>query len=251
MIEGIGLPDGEGNERIWSRGRHVIPSLRVVTPGKRFQILTELFLFIAEEKDRMMGRTFRKSFKLALGKIDNCKKDARKWLLKPGFLPDEIAKQAQLMRDFFKNPSAKTSQDVYAHVCETITAIVVLANFQNTWLHLPQSSQRTSQLSNIIVQIRSISGGRIDLMGGVTIDSLRRDLLGHISSTTHHNIRDWISDDNIPTQNYFDYSEDVFLTSLRYRRNEIFAILVEQKMELTEIRANFLGTYPTLSNAEL
>jgi hypothetical protein len=54
MIEGIGLSNGEGNKRVWSRERHVIPSLRVVTPGKRFQILTELGLFVAEEKDRNM-----------------------------------------------------------------------------------------------------------------------------------------------------------------------------------------------------
>jgi Kyakuja-Dileera-Zisupton transposase len=241
MIEGIGLPDGKGNERLWSLERHLIPSLCVATPGRRFQVLGEAFLFVAEDKNLSMGRTFLKSFKLAFGKIDKSEKQAQSnWLFKTGYSPEEIDEQAKSMCEFFKNPSAKTSRDVYGTVCETITAIVVLARFHKNWFNVPESVTKVHEL-NIILQIRSFSSGRIDLMGGVTVDSLRRDLLVHISSTPYRDIRDWISDENVPTQNYIDHAEDVWLTHLRYRRNEISAILVERKMELTEIRANRLG----------
>jgi len=179
---GIGLSDGEGNERIWSVIRHVIPALRVTSPSRRIQTLGILLLFVGEEKHMGLAVSFNALFKSAFEKIKESRKELDAFYSRTNISGEELVCEGHLMLSYFRNLKEIASSDVADDICELIYGIMEMENFDAKYKGLPPSSIKTHKYMEMKQWIARRTAGRIAQGIDITKDVINAKLIGLLAS---------------------------------------------------------------------
>lgn len=78
-IEGIGLADGENNERVWSENMHVVAPNRVARAYTRRQTLTNLNLAIENSRVKNFPHAVRKKLRDTLRRGRQAQKEVNQY----------------------------------------------------------------------------------------------------------------------------------------------------------------------------
>lgn len=239
-IAGIGLADGENNERLWSEIRHAIASNRVAGAYTRRQTLTNLNLAIGNSRVRNFPHSVRKKLRDALRRGRQAQKEVNQYCVTNNITIEELAKEEASMKAFFLTLSNSTIH-IEDDICEHLHAIEDFKLFAkaNEQLKLTCGQAWVEFRLNIALK----TDGRIHQGLDVSIDVLQAKL-DQLLQRAGQTMEDWIKD-GVKTQLYQDRSKGIALSSLRRLRTDIWKALVSLKQEIDSLhKSSHLGLYP-------
>jgi uncharacterized protein YfdQ (DUF2303 family) len=239
----VGLTDGEGCERFWALIRHLIPSLQTSSEYGRAQIITAVALVVAEGKKNALANSFRKSFLLALRKIQQSNNEVNDFCTKNDVSKEILQEQRSEMHNFFANPLVP-HQDYESRICELLHVIKELEDFQE--LHR-QKQRNEIEIScdymKLRIRVNTMTSGRIELGLGDSPDTLHKKLK-ELLKESGMELSTWKNTNGTFTEQYYTCHK-FFLpfTRLVELKQRIWTQLLHRQLEFQHLfRSSVSGT---------
>jgi hypothetical protein len=230
MIEGMGMTDGEDNERVWSDSRHVIPANLRCTGATRRQTLTNLYLSIGQFRVRNFPHSSCKKLEKVFEAGHKTQKELDLYCKENNVSVEILLQEAASMRAFLLR-SPDSTLHIEDDICEHLLAIEDFRMFER----VNELARETCGQAwmDLKLKIAWKTNGRISQGLETTREVLEQKVM-KLLANAGLTMEDWIKD-GVKTQLYLDCSEKIFLTNLHRQKLEIFRVLVLRKQEWEDL----------------
>jgi len=231
-IEGAGIADGEGTERVWSKTRHQIPAGRVSAYDTRIAILTHQFVQIGREIDWEFPSSSRIKFSLLLDRIKETERKIESLCGLSSLTVADLQCQADSMRDFYSQ-KVTTQAQLEDDIAEHLIAIEDMGLFLKARQAVLKVCGR--EWMDLKIRIAYNTNGRIDPTISdheiETLNSKVDDLLMKANQARS----DWLNDDGSKTSLFLDRALRLRWYGLYRKKEEIKRLLIARRMEKENI----------------
>jgi hypothetical protein len=211
--------------------------------------MTAVAMVVATERKNSLANTFRKSFLLALRKIQQSSHEVNEFCQKNNLNQKVLYEARSEMRGFFANPES-AHQDIESRICELLHVIKILEDLKSVYRQYNTSeSQISCDYMQLKVKLRTQTAGCIDIAlddydGSSDIMMLQTRLMGLLRESGTE-LAAWRTEDGVFTERFYMCREQYlpFIRLLELKHN-IWTQLLHRQMEFQELyRSSVSGIF--------
>lgn len=258
---GIGLTDGEGSERNWSKSRyppfrsecsierHMVPSIRPSSVPARRQHLTSVFFAMGEMQRLHYSNALPRRLLNARLVVQKSWDDLQKLLAKTGLLREELEEQAASMHKYYSTYEDQLNSIHYEDdICELLMCKEAIMVELSKWLGSDAPPPGPNYEYRLRQSIAAIVKGRIppDQLHADKMEEKLEDLLDRAGLK----YTDWIDENGKSTERYIKARHRYSYRELKILKSQMFTVWMNYKYELEALHHIVKGTYPILNYSD-
>ena len=206
--------------------------------------MTAVAMVVATGRKNSLANTFRKSFLLALRKIQRSSEEVDEFCQNNNLNKEALVEARSEMQGFFANPKS-AHEDIESRICELIFIIKVLEDLKSVYRQYNTDKEQISiDYMKLKVKLRSTTSGRIDIALDGSSDVLQTKLMGLLRESGTE-LATWRTEDGVFTERFYVCRAKYlpFMTLLELK-HQIWTQLLHRQMEFQELfRSSVSGIF--------